>query len=137
MLESGETAKLTYETSLPGRYIFVAYNHESLPDHEGVWSKEIKVDCKEFDQEQTVDKGEEESDQPKVDENYGEDVGEEPNNNDDSDEVSTEGSDNSAADQEDHRDAKEEKEDPDNADDSANIEDEDKYEEEKGNEVAE
>lgn len=45
-LVSGKTTELIYETSNPGRYIFLVYQNEGDLADDGIWSEEIKVDCK-------------------------------------------------------------------------------------------
>ncbi|GAB3056817.1 amyloid fiber anchoring/assembly protein TapA [Virgibacillus ainsalahensis] len=63
-LKMGETAELTYKASLPGRYVFVAYQHSDHPDEE-TWSKEIKVDCKSDKQPDNKEKSVEEAEEEK------------------------------------------------------------------------
>ncbi|MBP1971188.1 TasA anchoring/assembly protein [Virgibacillus natechei] len=43
-LKSGETTELTFKASEPGRYAFVAYQHDEHVEEEA-WSKSIKINC--------------------------------------------------------------------------------------------
>lgn len=45
ILEVGETTKLTYETSDPGVYMFVTYKHDIISDEDRFMSEEIIVEC--------------------------------------------------------------------------------------------
>lgn len=45
ILGSGEKSELTYEVDKPGVYIFLLYQHDDNRDEDGVWSKEILIDC--------------------------------------------------------------------------------------------
>lgn len=66
-LKSGETTELTFKASEPGRYAFVAYQHDEHPKEE-TWSKSIKINCPPGQQTNTDEKVEDEEEPTKDEE---------------------------------------------------------------------
>ncbi|UJL45361.1 amyloid fiber anchoring/assembly protein TapA [Virgibacillus sp. NKC19-16] len=67
VLKSGETTELTFKASEPGRYAFVAYQHDGHPEEE-TWSKSIKINCPPGQQTNTDENIEDEKETTKDDE---------------------------------------------------------------------
>ncbi|WP_100010392.1 amyloid fiber anchoring/assembly protein TapA [Lentibacillus sediminis] len=44
-LASGEITELTFYAEKPGRYVFLAYQHEDHKGDKKIWSEKIRVDC--------------------------------------------------------------------------------------------
>ncbi|WP_373893399.1 amyloid fiber anchoring/assembly protein TapA [Virgibacillus sp. CBA3643] len=67
-LISGETTQLTFNASEPGKYTFVAYQHDEHPEEE-TWSEKIKINCPPGQQTNTDENIEDEKETKKDGEN--------------------------------------------------------------------